>query len=261
MEVERVAAAAGGVHGLQRAPGAMGGGTSSLLSAAVQEMLMVQKSNKAIKKPPRATPRLPPVTGERRGGSGGSVDRGEATAPAPKRAARAWQPPAKRVARSMLRRGAPPSPEEERKVLTCCCARLPPGATLRAAPVRSRPIVDAVALRRRRRHCRHQRGRGAPGVRARRVAVQRVRPVAQERVDAEPEQGQHHSYRSLVLARLQRDSACAVAMSARAAIAADGVTTFNLMLANVMVFEALATKQWRYRVTIELYVLMLYNNG
>ncbi|EEC81069.1 hypothetical protein OsI_23882 [Oryza sativa Indica Group] len=127
MEVERVAAAAGGVHGLQRAPGAMGGGTSSLLSAAVQEMLMVQKSNKAIKKPPRATPRLPPVTGERRGGSGGSVDRGEATAPAPKRAARAWQPPAKRVARSMLRRGAPPSPEEKRKVLTCCCARLPPG--------------------------------------------------------------------------------------------------------------------------------------
>uniref|UniRef100_A0A0E0Q0S1 Uncharacterized protein n=1 Tax=Oryza rufipogon TaxID=4529 RepID=A0A0E0Q0S1_ORYRU len=58
---------------------------------------------------------------------------------------------------------------------------------------------------------------------------------------------------SLVLARLQRDSACAVAMSARAAIVADGVTTFNLMLANVMVFEALATKQWRYRVTIELY--------
>ncbi|EEC81070.1 hypothetical protein OsI_23883 [Oryza sativa Indica Group] len=64
------------------------------------------------------------------------------------------------------------------------------------------------------------------------------------------EQGQHHSYRSLVLARLQRDLACAVAMSARVAIAADGVTTFNLMPANVMVFEALATRQWRYRVTI-----------
>uniref|UniRef100_A0A0E0ACH7 Uncharacterized protein n=1 Tax=Oryza glumipatula TaxID=40148 RepID=A0A0E0ACH7_9ORYZ len=133
MEVERVAAAAaaaGGVHGLQhppRAPGAMGGGTSSLLSAAVQEMLMVQKSNQSIKKPTRATPRLPPVTGERRGGSGRSVDRGETTEPPPKRVARAWQPPAKRVARSMLRRGAPPAPEEKRKVLTCCCARLPPG--------------------------------------------------------------------------------------------------------------------------------------
>uniref|UniRef100_A0A0E0LDY6 Uncharacterized protein n=1 Tax=Oryza punctata TaxID=4537 RepID=A0A0E0LDY6_ORYPU len=129
MEVDRVAAA-DGVHGLQQQP-RRAAGTSSLLSSAVQEMLMVQKNNKAMKKPPRATPRLPPITGERRGlGSGSrSVERGETTEPAPKRVARVWQPLAKRVARSMLRRGAPPAPapDEKRKVLTCCCARLPPG--------------------------------------------------------------------------------------------------------------------------------------
>ncbi|KAF0902881.1 hypothetical protein E2562_019173 [Oryza meyeriana var. granulata] len=166
MEVERVAV--GGIQGLQRPPrvsGAMGAerssaGTSSLLSPAVQEMLMVQKSNKAIKKPPRVTPRLLPVIG--RGGSGRSAKSGNGTEPAPERAARASslsssrsrQPLAKRVARSMLRRGAPPPLDVKRKVLTCCCARLPPGlrcALHQCAPgrswMRSQRAGEAVAPR------------------------------------------------------------------------------------------------------------------
>lgn len=44
------------------------------------------------------------------------------------------------------------------------------------------------------------------------------------------EQGRHASYRSLVLARLRRDSARAAAISARASLAADGVTTTASLL-------------------------------
>lgn len=58
-----------------------------------------------------------------------------------------------------------------------------------------------------------------------------------------------------MLVRLRRDSACAVAM------VMDGITRFDLMPANVTAFEALATRRWRYPVTIELSALMLYNNG
>ncbi|XP_062192627.1 protein ASPARTIC PROTEASE IN GUARD CELL 1-like [Phragmites australis] len=46
------------------------------------------------------------------------------------------------------------------------------------------------------------------------------------------EQGQHQSYRSLVLSRLRRDEARAAAVSARAALAADGVTRLDLRPAN-----------------------------
>ncbi|KAL5225191.1 hypothetical protein ABZP36_011830 [Zizania latifolia] len=116
------------------APSTVGGRSArtSLLSATVQEVLMVQKSNKVTMKPP---PRFPP------GGAGGrSVEGRKGTEPlAPKRAARARQPPAKKVARSILRRGAPP-PDQNRNVLTCCCAWLPSGlrcALHQVAPGRS----------------------------------------------------------------------------------------------------------------------------
>ncbi|EAY72465.1 hypothetical protein OsI_00321 [Oryza sativa Indica Group] len=58
------------------------------------------------------------------------------------------------------------------------------------------------------------------------------------------EQGRqrHASYRSLVLARLRRDSARAAAVSARAAMAADGVSRFDLVPANVTAFEASAAE-------------------
>ncbi|KAL6627479.1 hypothetical protein ACP70R_031205 [Stipagrostis hirtigluma subsp. patula] len=46
------------------------------------------------------------------------------------------------------------------------------------------------------------------------------------------EQGRHQSYRSLVLERLRRDEARAAAVSARAALAADGVTRADLRPAN-----------------------------
>ncbi|OEL34780.1 Protein ASPARTIC PROTEASE IN GUARD CELL 1 [Dichanthelium oligosanthes] len=55
------------------------------------------------------------------------------------------------------------------------------------------------------------------------------------------EQGRHESYRSLVLSRLRRDSARAAAVSARAALAADGVTRLDLRPANASaVFAASA---------------------
>ncbi|KAL5223146.1 hypothetical protein ABZP36_027859 [Zizania latifolia] len=56
------------------------------------------------------------------------------------------------------------------------------------------------------------------------------------------EQGRHVSYKSLVLARLRRDSARAAAVSARAAMAADGVTRADLMPAKVTAFEASAAE-------------------
>ena len=57
------------------------------------------------------------------------------------------------------------------------------------------------------------------------------------------EQGRHQSYKSLVLARLRRDSARAAAVSARAALAADGVTGADLLPANATpVFEASAAE-------------------
>ncbi|CAM0878563.1 unnamed protein product [Alopecurus aequalis] len=46
------------------------------------------------------------------------------------------------------------------------------------------------------------------------------------------EQGQHASYKSLVLARLRRDSARAAAVTARASLAADGITTSTLLPAD-----------------------------
>ncbi|KAM0925275.1 hypothetical protein ACQ4PT_004306 [Festuca glaucescens] len=46
------------------------------------------------------------------------------------------------------------------------------------------------------------------------------------------EQGRHPSYNSLVLARLRRDSARAAAISARASLAADGITTASLLPAS-----------------------------
>jgi hypothetical protein len=55
------------------------------------------------------------------------------------------------------------------------------------------------------------------------------------------EQGRHESYRSLVLSRLRRDTARAAAVSARAALAADGVTRLDLRPANASaVFAASA---------------------
>ncbi|TKW13350.1 hypothetical protein SEVIR_5G094500v4 [Setaria viridis] len=55
------------------------------------------------------------------------------------------------------------------------------------------------------------------------------------------EQGRHESYRSLVLSRLRRDSSRAAAVSARAALAADGVTRLDLRPANASaVFAASA---------------------
>lgn len=114
MEVERVAAAAGGVHGLQRAPGAMGGGTSSLLSAAVQEMLMVQKSNKAIRS--RRGDAAPPARHRRAPRrSGGSVDRGGHGASAEARGA-GVAVAGEEGRQEHAEAGAPPSPEEKRKV-------------------------------------------------------------------------------------------------------------------------------------------------
>ncbi|XP_020151996.1 protein ASPARTIC PROTEASE IN GUARD CELL 1 [Aegilops tauschii subsp. strangulata] len=57
------------------------------------------------------------------------------------------------------------------------------------------------------------------------------------------EQGRHESYRSLVLARLRRDSARAAALSARASLAADGVSRADLRPANATpVFEASAAE-------------------
>lgn len=46
------------------------------------------------------------------------------------------------------------------------------------------------------------------------------------------EQGRHETYRSLVLSRLRRDSARAAAVSARAALAADGVSRLDLVPSN-----------------------------
>ncbi|KAG2595799.1 protein ASPARTIC PROTEASE IN GUARD CELL 1-like [Panicum virgatum] len=55
------------------------------------------------------------------------------------------------------------------------------------------------------------------------------------------EQGRHESYRSLVLSRLRRDASRAAAVSARAALAADGVTRLDLVPANASaVFAASA---------------------
>ncbi|KAG8053502.1 hypothetical protein GUJ93_ZPchr0001g31855 [Zizania palustris] len=56
------------------------------------------------------------------------------------------------------------------------------------------------------------------------------------------EKGRHVSYKSLVLARLRRDSARAAAVSARATLAADGVTRAELMPVNVTAFEASAAE-------------------
>uniref|UniRef100_A0A0D9UWK0 Peptidase A1 domain-containing protein n=1 Tax=Leersia perrieri TaxID=77586 RepID=A0A0D9UWK0_9ORYZ len=54
------------------------------------------------------------------------------------------------------------------------------------------------------------------------------------------EQGRHESYRSLVLARLRRDTARAAAVTSRAAMLADGVTRSDLTPANTTSFEASA---------------------
>jgi hypothetical protein len=152
----------------------------------VQEMLMVQKSNKGHQEaaagdaaPPARHRRAPRRKRRKRGQGGGHGASAEARGAGVAAAGEEGRQEHAEAGRATVAGGEEEGPD--------LLLRAPPaGATLRAAPVRSRPIVDTVALRRRRRHCRYQRGRGAPGVRARRVAVQRVRPVAQERVDAEP---------------------------------------------------------------------------